>query len=164
MFTIFPARCRFMTGTTVEEEERPREIEVQQLLPLGEAQLLDGGRRLADDRAAADRVDENVDAVVRGHRAAHHVVDLRGVETVGDDRVRHAARGADGADDILDGGLVAIDGDDSAAFTPDDLGGGPANAPPGGSDQRDASLESHARRVYRTRAGCISAYRGTPRL
>ena len=43
------------------EEERAVEVEVDQLLPVGEAQLLDRGPRVGDHRAAADRVDQDVD-------------------------------------------------------------------------------------------------------
>jgi len=127
----------------VAEEERPGEVEVQELLPVGQRQLVDRRRRLADDRAAADGVDEDVDALVLLHRSLHDALDLRGVQRVGGERVRGAAALADGAGRLVERGLVRVHEDDGAALAADDLGGGAADATAAGGDERDPSLESH---------------------
>jgi hypothetical protein len=135
----------------VAEEERSGQIEVQQTLPVIERQLVDRRRGLADDRAATDGVDENVDAPVILHRPLDDALDLAGVERVGDERVCLAATVANGARRVVERGLVRVDEKDRAALATDDLGGRATDAAAAGGDERDPSLESHGGGVYRTR-------------
>src|SRR5206468_9775790 len=58
-------------GYGVTEEEGRVQVESDQALPLGQRQLVDGGRGAGDDGAATDGVDEDVDTAV----GASHAVD-----------------------------------------------------------------------------------------
>ena len=129
----------------VGEKKGPGEVEVEQALPVVERQLVHRGGGLRDDRAAADRIDENVDAAVLVDDPSHRARHLGGVERVGHETVGGAARGADGADRLIQGLLVEIDGDHGPALSTDDLGGRPPDAAARSRDQRGPSLESHAR-------------------
>src|SRR5262249_57845375 len=68
---------------------------------------------------------------------------VRGTERGGGERVRAAAARAHGARRLVERGLVGVDEHDGAALTADDLGGRAPDAATAGSDERDASLESH---------------------
>src|SRR5204862_121964 len=108
---------------------------------------------LADDRAAADGVDEDVDASVVLHGAPHDTVDLPCVERVGHDRMRGAAVRAHGARRLVERGLVGVHQNDDTTFAPDDLSRRASDATSACADECDTSLESHGGGVYRTRAG-----------
>ena len=99
--------------------------------------------RLGDDGAAADGVDQNIDAPVLVDDPLHGAGHLRAVERVGHEPVGRTAGGPDGAHDLIESLLVELDGDDRSALTADDLGRRPSDAAPRGGDQRDPSFESH---------------------
>jgi hypothetical protein len=75
----------------VGEQERAAQVEVDQLLPVGKAQLVDIGARLGDDRAAADRVDQNVDRAEFLRDRRDGPIDLRPIERVAQPAMRPAA-------------------------------------------------------------------------
>src|SRR4029077_11039047 len=81
----------------VGEEEGAGEVEVEQLLPLLERELVEGGGGPGHDGAAAHRVDQDVDAPVRVDGPLHHALHRGRVERVRPQRERAGARRGGGA-------------------------------------------------------------------
>ena len=83
------------------------QVEVDQPLPLGKFLLFDPRARIGDDRAAADRVDEDVDAaeflVDRGGGG----LELTAVEGITQLSVRGAARSAQRRHRLVEAAVVA---------------------------------------------------------
>ena len=59
------------------EQEGAVEVEGDELLPVRQGQLLGSGRRLVDHRAAANRVDQNVDPAMVALHLRDQLVNLR---------------------------------------------------------------------------------------
>ena len=75
--TIFPDLLSFHDGyDRVGEQECPIKVEFYHALPVIQRVLLDQCRRLRDDRAAADRIDQDVDAPEISDDAGNNRVDL----------------------------------------------------------------------------------------
>src|SRR5262249_58703444 len=66
----------------VAEQERAVQVELDKLLPVVEAQFIDGGARLLDDRAASDGVHQDVHRAVLLRGPGGNVVDLAFIERV----------------------------------------------------------------------------------
>src|SRR6185437_15960980 len=121
----------------VGEQERAVKVELDEFLPVLETQLVHRRARFGDDRAAADRVDEDVDAAVLGGDRVDEVADLLGVECVANPAVGAAAGGADFLHRLFEPRLVVVDADDDGAFAAHDVGGRAADPARYRSDQGD---------------------------
>jgi hypothetical protein len=119
-----PLFCRFITGTFLFS-------------------LVDIAGWAGDDGAAAHGIDEDVDAAVGVHGAPDGVLDGRGVERVGPDPDRPAARAGDLGGEPVERALFHIDGHHRATLAADDTRRGPADARSGRRDQCDFAFESH---------------------
>src|SRR5262245_24884242 len=114
---------------------------MNELLPFFERQLVERGVRARNDRAAADRVHENVDLSVSIDGSTHDVFyrsRVEGIRSHGE-----GTRRADLGGQLVESGLIEIDRDHCAAFTADDRGRRPAYSRAGSRDERDPVLESH---------------------
>ena len=156
---------------SVGEEERATQVEVDQRPPVVEAQLVDRGAGFGDDRAAADRVDQDVD---RGEFLRHRrdgPIDLRRVERVTQPGVRPPAGLAQFCHRPVEPLRVVVDRDDDPAFARDNVGGGAADAARRRGDQRHLVLKAHpspfrkgpclcmlGARPARERGGCNSGF------
>src|SRR5206468_9749648 len=129
-------------GNRIAEQKRAGEVEMEHPLPVVERELVHLGGRLRDDRAAADRIDQDVDATVLVDDPLDDARHLGGVERVGHETVCGAAGGADDADYLAEALLADPAPDDGPALSAEDLGGRPPDAAARGGDQRDSSLES----------------------
>jgi hypothetical protein len=127
----------------VREEERAVEVEGEQLLPVGERQLVDGGCRLGDHGAAPDRVHEDVDPSVGPHDVRDDSVHGRRVERVGDAALGAAAGVANRRHGLVEPALVGVDPDDDSALGTDDLRRRLPNPARRRRDERDSIRESH---------------------
>ena len=102
-----------------------------------------GALGFRNDRAAADRVDEDVDrAELLQHRGDRRV-DIGFVERVAQAAMRPPAGLAQRRDGPVEPLLVVIDGDDDRALARHDVGGGAADAARRRGDQRDLVLKAH---------------------
>jgi hypothetical protein len=119
--------------------------------------LRDRGRRLRNDRAAADGVREDIDPAVLVDHPPDRRRHLRAIERVGDQAVGGTARAPDRADHLIQHVLVDLDGHDGAALATDDLGGRPPDAAARGRDQRDSSREPHRIVLFLRRASAGGA-------
>src|SRR5260370_38934554 len=90
------------------KEEVADKREVDQLLPVGKAQLIDAGAGLADDRAAADRVDQDVDRAELARDRRDERVDLGGIERITDTPMRPPAGRAYFRDDPVETLLLVV--------------------------------------------------------
>ena len=129
------------------EQEGAVEVEGDQLLPVGEGQFLGGGLRIGDHRAAADRVDQDVDPAVVALDFGDQPVDLGRVQRVDQLAFDLAARLAAGLAQrryrLVEAALVIVDGDHRRALARHDRGGGAADAVRRGADQRHLVPEAH---------------------
>src|SRR5207248_2611778 len=115
------------------------------------------GAGLRDDRAAADRIDQDVDRAEFPHDRRDRSVDLRLVERVAQFAVRPPPGLAQFAHRAVEPLLVVVDRDDGAALLRDDVGGGAADAARRRGDQRHLVLKAHPVPPFgrnRTRACC----------
>ncbi len=126
----------------VGEEERPGQVEVDQLLPLLERELVQQGGGAAHDGAAAHPVDQDVDAPVGLDGLPDRALHRRRVEGVGAERERAAARGDDVGGQALEHGRLQVHAHHGAALARDDHRGRAADAGPRRRDQRHLALES----------------------
>ena len=83
------------------EEERAVQIKVDDRFPLVEGELVDSRAGARDDRTAADRVDQDVDAPEFAGDALDQRVDRVLVERVAQPVMRPAACGGDLGDRLL---------------------------------------------------------------
>src|SRR5262245_57868238 len=128
----------------MDEEKGALEIECEELLPLGQRELVHGGSGPGHDGAPAHGVDQDVDVPMLAHHTLHYLVDLRRVERIGPVRMGAAACGLDSGDRILEPALVVVHESDGATIGADDVGGGPPDPARRGGDERYPSIESHA--------------------
>ena len=129
------------------EQERAVEVEGDQLLPVGETELLGRGLRIVDHRAAADGVDQDVDATVIALDLSDQPVDRAGVQRVDQPAFYLAARLAAGLAQrrhrLVQPALMVVDGDHRRTLARHDRCGGPADAVRRRADQRHLVLEAH---------------------
>ena len=131
----------------VRAEEGGVEIEGDELLPVGEAQLLGRRLRIGDHRAAAHRVDQDVDGAVVARHVGDQLFDLRGIQGI-DQLALHlaarlAGRLAERRHGLVEMALVVVGDDHRGAFAHHDLGRGAADAVAACGDQRHLVLEAH---------------------
>src|SRR5439155_13840260 len=131
------------------EEEGAGEVEVQELLPFLEGELVERRGRARDDRAAAHAIDEDVDVAVGVDGAPDHVLHGGGVESIGAEPERTAPGGGDLGGEPVEGGLIEIDRDHAATLAPDDTRRRATDAGASPGDQRDLTLEPHRRSALR---------------
>jgi hypothetical protein len=133
-----------MLGTTwCVNRNVAAEIEVNEALPVGEAQLVDTGRGIGDDRAAANGVDEDIDSAEFLFRRGHRLFHLRRVGRIAEPAVGPAAAVAQCRHRGLEPPRVIVDADDDRTLARHDLGGSPPDAVGTGGDQRDFVREPH---------------------
>jgi len=133
-----------MTGTDgMGEQERAREVEVDQPLPVAEAQLVDRRTGFADDRAAGDGVDQDVDPAEFRHDRADRRLHVLLVEGIAQPPMRSAAGLIQLRHRAVEPLLVVVDRDDDAAVLRDDVGGGAADAARRRGDQRHLVVKAH---------------------
>ncbi len=94
---------------------------MEKQLPFIEPEFVDRGAGIVDERAAADGVDENVDAAEFVHRLLHNVCRLAGVEGVGHDAFGFAATLAHAAHHEVNVFLTGVNTDNGPAFFAHDL-------------------------------------------
>src|SRR5439155_4119255 len=108
-------------GYGVTEEKGRVQVEGDQALPLGQRQVVYGGRGAGDDGAAAVRVDEDVDTAVGAHHAVDHLGHLSRIEPIGPAPLGLSPATANAVHDRVETGLVRIYADHRASFAADDL-------------------------------------------
>ena len=126
------------------EQESAVEVEGDELLPVGQSQLFGSGRRLVDHRAAANRVDQDVDPAVVAFHLRDQLVDLPRVQRVDQPALRLAARQAQRRHRLIQAALMVVDGDHRCTLARHDRCGGPADAVCRRSDQCHLALKSHS--------------------
>ena len=126
------------------KEEGRIEVEGEKALPIGKAQLIDLSAGARNDRAAADRVDEDVDGAELARDRGGERLDRSAVERVDGARVDAPAGRGHFGHRIGEPRLVVVDGHDNRPLARHDVGGGAADAARRGGDDRDAVRETHA--------------------
>ena len=91
--TILPLRCRFITGITAWVNRKvPSRLKAISFCQSAKVSSSVVRLRIGDHRAAADRVDQDVDPAVVALDLGDQLVDLRRVERVDQPALRLAAR------------------------------------------------------------------------
>jgi hypothetical protein len=148
-----------MTGTTVGEQERAVQIELDQRLPIVKAQLVDIGAGFRDDRAAADCIDKDVDAAEFPRDRSDRPLDQRRVERVAKPAMCPPPGLAQFAHRAVQPLLVVVDRHDDPALARNDVGRCAADAARRRGDQRHPVLKAHPAPYREQALACILAAR-----
>ena len=118
-------------------------VEGNQLAPIGKAQLICCRGGIGDDGAAADAVDQDVDAAAFGDDSLHSGRSLALIECVAGDADRLAAGRADRAHRSIDTGRIAVHHGNDGAFAGHDGARGTPDPRRAGGDDRNLVLKTH---------------------
>ena len=99
------------------EQERAVQVKGDEPLPVVERQLIHRRAGMRDDRAAADRVDQDVDGAELLRHGGDKRVDLGRVKRVDASPVRPPASRAQRRDRRVEPALVDVDGDHDRALS-----------------------------------------------
>jgi len=116
---------------------------VDQRLPVRQRQLIGGGAGLGDDGAAADRIDEDVDAPEALDGVGDHAFDLAFIERIGVVGMGLAAGGRDLGNGCIQPLAIDVHGGDASTFRADDVGGRATDPACRRRDECDLALETH---------------------
>src|SRR5215471_4322353 len=92
-----------------------------QALPIGKAQLIDRRAGIADDRAAAHGVDQDVDSTEFLLYGGNGPLHLTRIEGVAEPPMRGAAGASQGSHGVVEAILMIVDANNSCAFVRHDL-------------------------------------------